>query len=193
MELFGEPTAFADGIAPLNKHVARDEVRFILLEAGSRIMPEIDPTLADYGTEVLRKRRGADIRAGASVLGIPGGLSFLVTGGFSRPLPGLNDFPEKDRPLVMMPFVSYHLMAGVYRRSRRIRSWASSCSGAAPCSRAPRILAGRYGIGGTPEITLAKFGLKLGISKERVRQIEARVNSEPRNFPCPEGLETLEI
>ena len=46
-------------------------------------------------------------------VGIPGGLSFLVTGDFSRPLPGLNDFPEKDRPPVMVPFVSYHLMAGV--------------------------------------------------------------------------------
>ena len=31
----------------------------------------------------------------------------------SRPLPGLNDFPEKDRPPVMVPFVSYHLMVGV--------------------------------------------------------------------------------
>ncbi len=67
VELFGELTAFADGIAPLYKHVDRDEVRFILLEAGSRIMPEIDPTLADYGTEVLCKRRGAEIRTGAGV------------------------------------------------------------------------------------------------------------------------------
>ena len=44
---------------------------------------------------------------------IPGGLSFLVTGDFSRQLPGLNDFPEQDRPPVMVPFVSYHLMVGV--------------------------------------------------------------------------------
>jgi cytochrome d ubiquinol oxidase subunit I len=46
-------------------------------------------------------------------VGIPGGLSFLVHGDFSKPLPGLNDFPEKDRPSVMVPFVSYHLMVGV--------------------------------------------------------------------------------
>jgi cytochrome d ubiquinol oxidase subunit I len=46
-------------------------------------------------------------------IGIPGGLSFLVHGDFSKPLPGLNDFPEKDRPPVMVPFVSYHLMVGV--------------------------------------------------------------------------------
>ena len=32
---------------------------------------------------------------------------------FSKPLPGLNDFPEQDRPPVMVPFISYHLMAGI--------------------------------------------------------------------------------
>ena len=62
VELFGELTAFADGIAPLYKHVNRDEVRFVLLQAGERLMPEIDPRLADYGTRVLKGRRGADIR-----------------------------------------------------------------------------------------------------------------------------------
>ena len=46
-------------------------------------------------------------------IGIPGGLSFLVHDDFNQPLPGLNDFPEKDRPPVMVPFVTYHLMVGV--------------------------------------------------------------------------------
>lgn len=46
-------------------------------------------------------------------IGIPGGLSFLVHGDFNKPLPGLNDFPEKDCPPVMVPFVSYHLMVGI--------------------------------------------------------------------------------
>src|SRR5262245_18930469 len=58
VELFGELTAFADGIAPLYNHVNRDEVRFVLLQGGERLMPEIDPTLAAYGTGVLRQRRG---------------------------------------------------------------------------------------------------------------------------------------
>jgi NADH dehydrogenase len=62
VELFGELTAFADGIAPLYKHVNRDEVRFVLLQAADRLMPEIDPRLAEYGTRVLKGRRGADIR-----------------------------------------------------------------------------------------------------------------------------------
>jgi NADH dehydrogenase len=70
VELFGELTAFADGIAPLYKTVNRDEVRFLLLEGGDRIMPEIDPKLAAYGAGVLRKRRGADIRTGAKVQAI---------------------------------------------------------------------------------------------------------------------------
>jgi cytochrome d ubiquinol oxidase subunit I len=46
-------------------------------------------------------------------LSIPGGLSFLVHGDFGAPLPGLNAFPESDRPPVTVPFVAYHLMAGV--------------------------------------------------------------------------------
>jgi NADH dehydrogenase len=62
VELFGELTAFADGIAPLYKHVSRDEVRFVLLQGGAHIMPEIDPKLAAYGDRVLRARRGAEIR-----------------------------------------------------------------------------------------------------------------------------------
>src|SRR5437762_3022852 len=47
VELFGELTAFADGIAPDYRHVDRDEVRFLLLQAGDHIMPEIDRKLAE--------------------------------------------------------------------------------------------------------------------------------------------------
>ena len=73
VELFGELTAFADGIAPLYKNVDRDEVRFVLLEGGDKIMPEIDPELAAYGTGVLGQRHGADIRTGAKVQAIEPG------------------------------------------------------------------------------------------------------------------------
>ncbi len=62
VELFGELTAFVDEITPLYRHVSRDLVRFILFQAGNRIMPEIDTKLADYGASVLIGRRGADIR-----------------------------------------------------------------------------------------------------------------------------------
>ncbi len=67
VELFGELTAFADGIAPLYKRVNRDEVRFILLQAGERIMPEMNPKLAEYGSRVLGRRSGAEIRTNVPV------------------------------------------------------------------------------------------------------------------------------
>jgi NADH:ubiquinone reductase (H+-translocating) len=73
VELFGEMTAFVDGIAPLYKHVTRHEVHFVMLQGGDRIMPEIDPKLADYGTRVLDKRPGADIRTNTHVRAIEPG------------------------------------------------------------------------------------------------------------------------
>jgi NADH dehydrogenase len=81
VELFGELTAFADEIAPLYHHVNRDEVRFILLQGGDHLMPEIDAKLAAYGTDVLRKRRGADVRTGSRVLSIEPGKVHLTTHG----------------------------------------------------------------------------------------------------------------
>ena len=77
VELFGELTAFADEIAPLYKNVNRDEVRFILLEYSNRLMAEIDPQLADYGTTELHQRRGADIRTGTQVRSIEPGVVHL--------------------------------------------------------------------------------------------------------------------
>ena len=67
VELFGELTAFVDEILSLYKRVSRDEVRFILLQGGDRIMPEMNPTLADYATRVLSQRRGVEIRTQAQV------------------------------------------------------------------------------------------------------------------------------
>jgi NADH dehydrogenase len=80
VELFGELTAFADGIAPLYKNVNRDEVRFILLQGGERIMPEIDPSLAEYGARVLGGRRGADVRTHVPVCSIEPGKVHLPDG-----------------------------------------------------------------------------------------------------------------
>jgi NADH dehydrogenase len=62
VELFGELTAFVDGITPLYKHLSRTDVRVFLLQGGDRIMPEIDPVLADYGARVLGNRCGANLR-----------------------------------------------------------------------------------------------------------------------------------
>jgi NADH dehydrogenase len=73
VELLGELTAFVDEIAPLYANVSRDLVRFFLLQAGERIMPEIDAKLADYGARVLGARRGAEIRTHAPVRAIEPG------------------------------------------------------------------------------------------------------------------------
>jgi NADH:ubiquinone reductase (H+-translocating) len=70
VELLGELTAFVDGITPLYAHVERDEVRFVLLQAADRIMPEIDPALAEYGAKVLAARRGVEVRTNALVQAI---------------------------------------------------------------------------------------------------------------------------
>ena len=78
VELFGELTAFVDEIAPLYRHVSREDVRFVLLQAGDRIMPEIDRKLADYGARVLGGRRGAEIRTHAPVRAIEPGKIHLT-------------------------------------------------------------------------------------------------------------------
>jgi NADH dehydrogenase len=78
VELFGELTAFVDEIVPLYRNVSRDEVRFLLLQAGERIMPEIDPKLAEYGARVLARRRVAEIRTHAPVRAIEPGKVHLA-------------------------------------------------------------------------------------------------------------------
>jgi NADH dehydrogenase len=77
VELFGEITAFVDEIARLYTHVDRGDVRFVLLQAGERLMPEIDAALADYGARELRARAGAEIRTGARVQSIAPGAVHL--------------------------------------------------------------------------------------------------------------------
>jgi NADH dehydrogenase len=73
VELFGELTAFVDGITPFYRHINRDEIQFLLLQGANRIMPEINAELADYGARVLDKRRGAVIQTNAKVRAIEPG------------------------------------------------------------------------------------------------------------------------
>ena len=78
VELLGELTAFVDGITPLYKQVDRGEVQFLLLQAGDRLMPEIDPALAGYGARVLAGRRGVDVRLNTRVRAIEPGTVCLA-------------------------------------------------------------------------------------------------------------------
>jgi NADH:quinone reductase (non-electrogenic) len=67
VELFGELTAFVRKILRLYPRVREDELRFVLLQHGDRVMPEVDPKLATYATNVLRGRPGVEVRTGTDV------------------------------------------------------------------------------------------------------------------------------
>jgi RNA polymerase primary sigma factor len=56
-----------------------------------------------------------------------------------------------------------------------------------------RIVESRYGIGGGPEQTLLQIGRDLGISKERVRQIECRAHAKLKKFARLAALEPSEL
>lgn len=106
-ELIGELTAFVDAIVRYYPRVRRAEARFVLLEAGDRILPEIVPALADYAASVLRSR-GVEVRAKTPVEAIERGAvrlsnetieadTIVLSAGVS-PHPLLADLPvEKDR------------------------------------------------------------------------------------------------
>jgi RNA polymerase primary sigma factor len=52
-----------------------------------------------------------------------------------------------------------------------------------------QILVSRYGIGGADEQTLEQLGRELGITKERVRQIESRAQEKLRRFALEQKIE----
>jgi NADH dehydrogenase len=68
-ELLGELTAFAEDVLRYYPRIQFKELRFHLLEATQRILPELNPALARVAERVLAGR-GADIRARAKVLAI---------------------------------------------------------------------------------------------------------------------------
>jgi cytochrome d ubiquinol oxidase subunit I len=66
------------------------------------------------GTEMylfgLPDEKNKRVNFGVSV---PCLLSFLVYQRLDRPVDGLDKFPEENRPPVLIPFLSYHMMAGL--------------------------------------------------------------------------------
>ena len=71
-ELIGELTAFTDDVLRFYPRLRRADVRFRLFEAGPRILPEIDATLAATAVRVL-ERRGVDIQVATAVRSIDAG------------------------------------------------------------------------------------------------------------------------
>jgi NADH dehydrogenase len=71
-ELVGELTAFADGVLRFYPRIRRDEVRFLLFEAGPRVLPEVDEQLAATAARVL-ERRGVEIQVSTAVRSIETG------------------------------------------------------------------------------------------------------------------------
>ncbi len=55
------------------------------------------------------------------------------------------------------------------------------------------IVVNHNGIGGVPERTLGQIGLELGISKERVRQIEQRAHAKLRGFASREAMQLADL
>jgi NADH dehydrogenase len=72
VELLGELTAFVEDVLRFYPRIRRDEIRFLLFEAGARVLPEIDEKLAAVAATVLR-RRGADLHVSTAVQSIEPG------------------------------------------------------------------------------------------------------------------------
>jgi NADH:quinone reductase (non-electrogenic) len=169
VELFGELTAFVDEIARLYPHVGRDEFRFVLLQGGDRLMPEIDPALAEYGARVLGQRVGAQIRTHAAVQSIAPGQVHLkdevieadtvVLAAGVLPSPVVSELPvDKDR--------RGHIIVEATMRSRsHPEVWALG-----DCALIP-------GPDGQPYPTLAQHALRE--AKVLASNLHAVVNGRP--------------
>jgi NADH dehydrogenase len=66
VELMGEMTEFIPSLLRSYPRVKRDEISFHLIEAGPKVLPEMERDLADHATEALR-RRGVHVRSAAPV------------------------------------------------------------------------------------------------------------------------------
>jgi NADH dehydrogenase len=76
-ELLGELSAFADDILGFYPNVQRGDLRFFLFESSPRIMPEIEPGLADHAVRVLQRRPGVVLRTSTPVKAIEQGAVLL--------------------------------------------------------------------------------------------------------------------
>lgn len=78
VELMGELTAFADDVLRFYPRIRRRELCFRLFEAGPRVLPEIDASLAVTAQRVL-EQRGVDVHVSTAVRAIAAGQVRLET------------------------------------------------------------------------------------------------------------------
>lgn len=79
VELAGEVTVFMTNLSRLYSKIDPHEIRFDLLEAAPRIIPEMDEDLAQYATQTLEKR-GVRVRVNTRVDRIEPGMVHLPDG-----------------------------------------------------------------------------------------------------------------
>ncbi len=79
VELMGEMTEFVHNLLRSYPRIPRELVRFVLIEAHNRIMPEMEESLAAYATDVLWKR-GVSFLTGVRVKAIEEGKVVLPEG-----------------------------------------------------------------------------------------------------------------
>ena len=79
VELIGEMTEFTRNLCRSYPNVRQEDLRFELIEAGPKALPEMERDLADYAVEVL-KRRGVNVRVGCPVQRIEPGVVHLPGG-----------------------------------------------------------------------------------------------------------------
>ena len=72
--------------------------------------------------------------------------------------------------------------------ARRVRETVNGMLGKLD-ARERRVLESRYGLGGAAELTLEQLGRELGITKERVRQIESRAQEKLRKIAGDEAMD----
>ncbi len=97
---------FISGDSQARKVASTQPAKLAALE-GLFKTPEGGAPLSLFG---IPDERAQELRFEVS---IPGLLSFLVSGDPNKPVKGLDQFPRADRPPVLIPFATYHMMVGL--------------------------------------------------------------------------------
>src|SRR5206468_12640236 len=109
IEAIGELEDFARAALASYRRPMTADMHWVMIEAAERILPELDPRLADYAAERLRER-GIEVRTGTRLASIEDGLVRLADGSSvsaetvvwtagvrPSPLPGDSGLPLDDR------------------------------------------------------------------------------------------------